>query len=52
MKQEDFNEMMRRPEEVFKSAPKELPVCPCCGHHYLGDGVSLCLECESIKETK
>lgn len=46
MRQEDLNSMMRNPGEI-KTAPAELylPRCPECGERYLGDGVTLCVDC-------
>lgn len=46
MRQEDLNSMMRHPGEI-KTAPASscLPRCPECGERYLGDGVTLCVDC-------
>lgn len=47
MKQEDYNEMMRRyPWEVSaQDRPMALPACPGCSERYMGDGKALCIEC-------
>lgn len=47
MQQEDYNSMMRHPFERTKSEPVNLPICPKCKEKYLGDGVKLCVECDS-----
>lgn len=51
MRQEDLNSMMRHPGEI-KTAPAAssyLPCCPECGERYLGDGVTLCVDCEAAR---
>lgn len=54
MKQEDYNDMMRTPEEAYaerNKPPAKFPNCPSCGEEYLGDGVLPCLDCEYDVET-
>lgn len=49
MRQEDYNDMMRTPEEVYaerNKPPVKLPNCPYCGEEYSGDGVTPCVLCE------
>ena len=51
MRQEDYNSMMRYPwdrSDIGESS--ELPLCPCCGNEYLGDGFEQCADCESKKQ--
>ena len=49
MRQEDYNDMMKTPEESLQlrqsNISKKLPECPICKSEYLGDGVAPCVEC-------
>ena len=49
MRQEDYNDMMKTPEESLQlrqsNISKKLPECPVCKSEYLGDGVAPCVEC-------
>ena len=48
MRQEDYNDMMKTPEESLqqkkKKNSKKLRECPICKSEYLGDGVAPCVE--------
>ena len=51
MRQEDYNDMMKTPEESLQlrqsNISKKLPECPICKSEYLGDGVAPCVECDN-----
>lgn len=45
--QELLNSIMREPGERPRKSAIVLPTCPECGERYCGDGVQLCIECET-----
>lgn len=53
MRQEDYNDMMKTPEESLQlrqsNISKKMPECPICKSEYLGDGVAPCVECDNKK---
>jgi hypothetical protein len=54
MRQEDYNDMMKTPEEGFfirtPRKPSLLPKCPRCGEEYLGNGKDLCVDCKCVSD--
>lgn len=53
MRQEDYNDMMRRLDEVGrKTSHHALPKCPVCNEAYCGDGRVLCLDCSALATKK
>lgn len=45
MKQEDYNEMMRNPDEKINESQIAWKKCPSCGFNYCGNGIDTCIEC-------
>ena len=56
MRQEDYNDMMKTPEESLQlrqsNISKKLPECPICKSEYLGDGVAPCVECDNKNDQR
>ena len=53
MNQEQLNSIMKTPEEALLARTKTTiknKKCPSCGYKYLGDGVALCVECETKQQ--
>lgn len=46
MQQEDYNSIMRNPLDICENRRGVLHHCPECNARYMGDGKSLCIECE------
>lgn len=52
MKQEQLNDIMRLPSECSTPSKGEMPRCPKCKEKYLGNGKSLCVDCDWIERAK
>ena len=47
MRQQDYNDVMRLPDETSFCANRRQILCPSCNSPYLGDGKKECVDCEN-----